>query len=138
MNGLLLVDSDAVERSRLKRELEACGWVVWTAPDEATAHRIVFERSGEIVAAIVDLQLPGFQGSRIMAELEQLDPEPICIAISSKLSPKAVDVYRRISKSPLLVKPVNRAQVDALLREHWHFGDRIANDSSEPILTGGT
>jgi CheY-like chemotaxis protein len=134
MNGLLLVDSDGVERSRLKRELEACGWVVWTASDEAAALRIIIERSGDIGAAIVDLQLPGFQGRRIMAELEQLDPEPVCVAISGKSSPTAVDAYRRISKSPLLVKPVYRAQVDALLRENWHF----VIDTTEPILTGGT
>ena len=134
MNGLLLVDSDGVERARLKRELEASGWVVWTASDESAALLIISERSSEIGAAIVDLQLPGFQGRRIMAELEQLDPEPICVAISGKLSPMTVEAYRRISKSPLLVKPVHRAQVDALLREPWHF----ANDSTEPILTGGT
>lgn len=138
MNGLLLVDSDGMERSRLKRELEACGWIVWTASDEPAALHIISERSGDIGAAIVDLQLPGFQGRRIMAELEQLESEPVCVAISRKLSPIAVEAYRRISKSPLLVKPVHRGQVDALLREHCRFSTRVPNDATEPILTGGT
>jgi len=103
MNGLLLVNSDGVERPRLKRELEACGWIVffWPASDEAAALRIISERSRDLGAAILDLQLPGFQGRRIIAELEQLDPEPICVAISGKLSPMAVEAYRRMSKSPL-------------------------------------
>jgi two-component system response regulator LytT len=116
-NGLLLVDTDWVERSRLKRELEASGWHVWVASDATSAIRIIAERPHAISAALVDLQLPGFQGRRVMASLEELDPPPICVAMSIGLNPLAVEAFRHLSNAPLLVKPVHPAQFEAAFRE---------------------
>jgi two-component system, LytTR family, response regulator LytT len=116
-NGLLLVDTDWVERSRLKRELEASGWQVWVAGDATSAIRIIAERPHAISAALVDLQLPGFQGRRVMASLEELDPPPICVAMSIGLNPLAVEAFRHLSNAPLLVKPVHPAQFEAAFRE---------------------
>jgi trehalose 6-phosphate phosphatase len=114
MNGLLLVDPDSVERRRLARGLEANGWNVWAVPDASAAHRVIKEQPDLIQFALVDLQLPGFQGRRLLDELERLDPSPVCVAMSRRLSTPAVEAFRRISRSPLLVKPVEPNQVDAM------------------------
>lgn len=117
-HGLLLVDSDAFERRRLQRELEASGWTVWTAADEPSAIRVIAEKKTSIEAALVDLQLPGFQGRRVMAELEHLDPRPICMAMSTGISRPAIEAFRQISGAPLLLKPVDREQLDSALSVH--------------------
>ena len=114
MNGLLLVDPDAPERRRLARGLEAHGWNVWAVPDIAAARCIIAEQAGLIQAAIVDLQLPGFQGRRLLDELERLDPSPVCVAMSRRPSVPAVEAFGRLSRSPLLVKPVGPDEVDAV------------------------
>jgi len=115
---LLLVDTDWMERSRLQREFAAAGWRVWAACDATSAIRIVRERPHAIAAALVDLQLPGFQGRRLMAQLEELDPPPICMAMSIGLNALAVEAFRLLSSAPLLLKPVQTAHFEAALREH--------------------
>lgn len=115
--GVLLVDPDPDERSRLKWELEACGWCVWVAPDGPTAVRVYAERREEIQAAIVDLQLPGLQGSRVLTELGHLAPSLPRFAMSAELAPYTAAAFRRLSQTPLFAKPVRGAQLDATLRE---------------------
>jgi DNA-binding response OmpR family regulator len=122
MNGLLLVESDPSERRRLTRGLEANGWNVWAVADASAARRIIDEQSDLIQVALVDLQLPGFEGRRLLDELERLDPPPVCIAISLRPSVAALEAFRRLSRCPLLVKPVEPNQVDAVLwriRNPW-------------------
>jgi DNA-binding response OmpR family regulator len=115
-HGVLLVDSDGYERARLQRELESRGWKVWTATDESSAIRIIAERRHSIDAALVDLQLLGFQGRRVIAELETLDPPPICVMMSIGLSAPAMEAFRNLSDTPLLVKPIQPGQLDSTLQ----------------------
>jgi CheY-like chemotaxis protein len=114
---VLLVDPDPPERNRLKRELEACGWSVWAAADGASALELYAERHDEIQVAVVDLQLPGLQGSRVLAELGHCDPSLSRCAMSADLSPYAAAAFRRLSETPLFAKPVRGTELDAMLRE---------------------
>lgn len=115
--GVLLVDPDPRERVRLARELEACGWCVWPAADAPSAVRTYAERRDEIRAAVVDLQLPGLQGSRVLAELGTLDPDLARCAMAAGLSPYTAAAFRGLSETPLFSKPVRAADLDATLRE---------------------
>jgi CheY-like chemotaxis protein len=115
--GVLIVDPDGGERSRLRRELEACGWAVWEAPDAPAAVTTYAERRTEIGAAVVDLQLPGLQGSRVLTELGRLCPALPRCAMSAALAPSAAAAFRRLSDTPLVPKPVSGPQLDAVLRK---------------------
>jgi CheY-like chemotaxis protein len=115
--AVLLVDPDPRERDRLARELEACGWHVWAAPDAPSAVRTWAERRDEIAAAVVDLQLPGLQGSRVLAELGELAPGLPRFAMSADLSAYAAAAFRQLSDTPLFAKPVRGAALAAALRE---------------------
>jgi DNA-binding response OmpR family regulator len=115
--GVLLVDPDPGERFRLKTGLEAFGWCVWDAADGPTAVRTYADRRGAIRVAVVDLQLPGFEGSRVLAELSQLDPSLACCAMSAGVPPYAAAAFRRLSATPLFPKPVRIDHLDAALRE---------------------
>lgn len=115
--GVLLVDPDPGERSRVKCGLEAFGWCVWDAPDAPTAVRTYADRRDAIRVAVVDLQLPGLQGSRVLAELGELDPSLPRCAMAADVTPYAAAAFRRLSSTPLFPKPVRVDQLDAALRE---------------------
>jgi CheY-like chemotaxis protein len=114
--GVLLVDPDAGERFRVKSGLEACGWSVWDAADGPTAVRTFADRRDAIRVAVVDLQLPGLEGSRLLAELGQLDPSLPRCAMSADVPPYAAAAFRRLSNTPLFPKPVRVEYLDAALR----------------------
>lgn len=115
--GVLLVDPDPWERRRLARELEARGWRVWAVADAGAAVRVYGERRAEIRAAVVDLQLPGLQGARVLAELGAGDPAPARLAMSADLTPYTAAAFRRLSPTPLFAKPVWAPDLDAAIRE---------------------
>lgn len=118
--GVLLVDPDPGERFRIKNGLEAFGWCVWDVPDAPTAVRTYADRRDAIRVAVVDLQLPGLQGSRVLAELGQLDPSLPRCAMSAEVPPYAAAAFRRLSNTPLFPKPVRVEQLDAVLRALTH------------------
>jgi CheY-like chemotaxis protein len=105
--GLLVVDPDVGTRDALARGMEGHGWVVWTATD----HRGAIETCGRfrdrIDVALVDLQLPGLQGARVLAELDRLAPELVRCAMSADVTPYTACVFRRLSDTPLFTKPLN-------------------------------
>lgn len=115
--GLLLVDPDPGERGRLAGELEASGWRVWVAADAGTAVRVYAERADEIRAVVVDLQLPGLQGARILIELGGLAPGLTRVAIAAGVSPRTAAAFHRLSPTPLFAKPVRARDLDTVLRE---------------------
>jgi DNA-binding NtrC family response regulator len=115
--GVLIVDPDPRERGRLAAALEARGWRVWAAADGPSAVRAYRERSAEIRAALVDLQLPGLEWSRVLAELGRLDPHLLRCATAAGVSPSAAAAFRRLSDTPLFPKPVRVERLDAALRE---------------------
>jgi len=117
-NGILLVDPDASERLRLQRDLERRGWSVWAAADAASALRLFAERRSEIGIAIVDLQLPGLQGSRLLADLARLDPALVRCAMSADLTRYAAAAFRKLSDTPLFGKPVEGELLEAAILHH--------------------
>lgn len=112
---VLLVDPDPVERDRLRGELEAHGWVVCAVEDAATAVRLCEERRGEFRAAVVDLQLPGLQGARVLAGLGAVAPALARFAMSAGLAPYSAAAFRRLTRTPLLAKPVHAGDLAAAL-----------------------
>lgn len=105
--GLLLVDPDPVVRNVLAREMEAQGWCVWAAADGAAAVETYTRYRDRIDVALVDLQFPGLQGGRLLAELGQIDPDLTRCAMSGGVSAYTASAFRRVSETPLFVKPLN-------------------------------
>lgn len=105
--GLLLVDTDPVSRARLVPELEGEGWHVWAVADGAAAVETYRAHPDRIDAALVDLQLPGLQGGRVLAELGQLNPALTRCAMSADLTAYTASAFRRLSGTPLFTKPLD-------------------------------
>jgi trehalose 6-phosphate phosphatase len=104
--GLLIVDPDPTACAPFVRAMERCGWSVWVAAGGATALATYRDHRGEIDVALVDLQLPGLEGARVLTELRQLDHDLPCCATSEVVSPYAAAAFRRMSDTPLFTKPL--------------------------------
>jgi DNA-binding LytR/AlgR family response regulator len=85
------------------------------AEDGAAAVRLCAERGAEFRAAVVDLQLPGLQGARVLAGLGAVAPSLARFAMSAGLAPYAVAAFRRLTRTPLLAKPVRAEDLEAAL-----------------------
>jgi CheY-like chemotaxis protein len=105
--GLLVVDPDPQARDALVRGMEGYGWHVWAAADGPAAVETYRRYRDRIDVALVDLQLPGLQGARVLAELDQLNPALTRCAMSADVTPYTACAFRRLSDTPLFAKPLN-------------------------------
>ena len=115
--GLLVVDPDPRQRDALARGMHQLGWRVWASADCATALDAYREYRERIDAALVDLQLPGLQGARLLAELDRLGPGLTRCAMSADVTPYTASAFRRLSATPLFAKPVDAAALSFTLHE---------------------
>ncbi|HEY1186525.1 MAG TPA: response regulator [Gemmata sp.] len=114
--GLLLVDPDPVTRAVLARGLEAAGWHVWAA-DGDSAVETYRQHQDRIDVALVDLQFPGLQGGRLLAELGQLAPDLARCAMSGGVNAYTASAFRRMSGTPLFTKPLDPRALATALHE---------------------
>ena len=67
--------------------------------------------------ALVDLQFPGLQGGRLLAELGQLAPDLARCAMSGGVNAYTASAFRRMSGTPLFTKPLDPRALAAALHE---------------------
>lgn len=115
--GLLLVDPDASTRDELARAMEAEGWQVWAAADAEAAVETYHQHGEDIDIALVDLQFPGLQGGRLLADLGDLAPDLIRCAMSVGVTAYTASAFRRMSGTPLFTKPLDAPALAAALNE---------------------
>ncbi|HEY1375623.1 MAG TPA: response regulator [Gemmataceae bacterium] len=115
--GVLIVDPDVRARCQLQRELEARGWSVWVAADGAGAVRAYRERPHDIDVTLVDLQLPGLQGSQVLTELGRIAPGLLRCAMSVGVTPYTAAAFRRLTDTRLFRKPLEIDRLDDALRD---------------------
>jgi trehalose 6-phosphate phosphatase len=114
--GLLIVDPDAAGRAALAAGLRERGWRVWAVGTPDEARQVVLTHGSDVKILVVDLQLPGLQGARVLAELIQLQPELRRCVMSAEVDPYAAAAFRRMSETPLLTKPVRIEAAEPVLR----------------------
>lgn len=115
--GLLIVDPDPQARDALARGMEGYGWRVWAVADGSAAVEAYTRHGDRIDAALVDLQLPGLQGARVLAELDRLNPSLTRCAMSADVTPYTACAFRRLSDTPLFTKPLNVPALAFALQE---------------------
>lgn len=113
--GILLVDADATFRVMFAGALRRAGWRVWEAAGPAEAMEFV-DLHPDVRAAVVDLQLPGFQGGQVLAELSHRAPGLVRCGMSADVSPYAAAAFRRLTATPLFAKPFDLPAASAALR----------------------
>jgi CheY-like chemotaxis protein len=115
--GVLIVDSDPRSRNDLARAMEDQGWHVWTAHDGRAAIEVYREECNRIDIVLVDLQLPGLLGTRVLAELAEINPDLPTCAMSANVSPYAASALRPTPPTPLFTKPMDVRALSFILHE---------------------
>jgi trehalose-phosphatase len=125
--GLLVVGTDPAARRETGGAFVRLGWRVWTAgADDAAA--VLGDHAADIRAAVVDLDLPGLQGMRVLSDLARRKPDLVRCGITAEVRPYAVAAFQRLNSSvTLFTKPLDIPKVSATLR--WLVG---ADDRPEP------
>ena len=114
MNGhILVVDDDPAVRDLLSRHLSKDGYTVQAAADGVEAIKLAREFSPDVIT--LDVLMPHLDGWSVLSELqgdEQLTDIPvIMISITDDKS-----LGRSLGASDFLVKPVDQAELRAVIR----------------------
>jgi DNA-binding response OmpR family regulator len=115
--GVLIVDADPRSRAELSCGMRDQGWQVWAVPDGDAAVEIYREEGDRIDIALVDLQLPGLHGTRVLSKLAEINPDLPTCAMSGNVSPYAASAFRRMSATPLFTKPMDIRALSFILHE---------------------
>lgn len=114
--GILVIDRDADFRNGLVGCLRQRGWKVWSAANLDEALAALHEHPDEIQISLVDLDFPGFGGSRILAELGRHSPEIQHCSMSGGIHEYAATAFRKMSGIPFFQKPIQADYIDRELR----------------------
>lgn len=109
---ILLVDDDAIFRTRLSRALGSRGFAPFEAENAERALEVA--RSSRPSRAIVDLRMPGRSGLELIVDLAALDPSMQILVLTGYGSiATAVEAVRR-GAIDYLSKPVDTEQILAV------------------------
>jgi DNA-binding NtrC family response regulator len=111
---VLLVDDEEQYTRGLSRELGQLGWQVQTAGDGEAALRALNE--SDFDALVIDFQMPGQDGVRVLGELARRETRPVTILLSGYLNVQTTVRAIHEGASDVLEKPIAGAALDARLR----------------------
>jgi DNA-binding NtrC family response regulator len=111
---VLLVDDEEQYLRGLSRELGQLGWQVQTATDGEAALRALGQ--GEFDALVIDFQMPGQDGVRVLGEISQRETRPVIVLLSGYLNVQTTVRAIHQGASDVLEKPIAGGALDARLR----------------------
>ncbi len=114
--GLLVLDPDPEARSAYAPRMRALGWQVFEASTVSEAVAWLERHHDRIQIVQVDLQLPGLQGAMAMAAIGRAYPRLFRCFVSADVRPYLASAFDRMSRLPLLVKPLEPEDCDLRFR----------------------
>jgi hypothetical protein len=105
--GVLILDQDPGSRAASAAALRRRGWRVWPMADATAAVDAVRQHAGVLRAAVVDLQLTGFESRRVLTAIQHDAPHVTRYGLTSGTPSYAVAAFQRQSDIPLLGKPID-------------------------------
>lgn len=143
--SVLIVDDDAIFRSRLCRAFRDRGWEAAGAADGEEALRLAKESSPDL--AVVDLRMPGMNGLDVVRELHNLDDTTCVLVLTGFGSIGTAVKATKLGAAHFLSKPADADQilqvystltengdpapslpVPSLARVEWEHIQRVLND----------
>ena len=125
---VLVVDDDAVFRTRLCRAFRDRGWEAVEAANGSEALDLARENSPDL--AVVDLRMPGISGLEVVRELRALDDTTCIIMLTGFGSiPTALNATR-LGASHFLSKPADADQILSAYSKLAEGGDPSEDESA--------
>jgi two-component system response regulator RegA len=119
--SVLVVDDDAVFRSRLCRAFRDRGWEAAEAGQGEDALMLARAHSPDL--AVVDLRMPGISGLDVVRELHEMD-DTLCIIMLTGFGSIATAVSAtKLGASHFLSKPADADQILGIYQKLMEGGD---------------
>jgi two-component system chemotaxis response regulator CheY len=103
---VLIIDDSSFSRRNLRQHLEAMGHLVEEAEDGTQALERFVVSPPDLV--VLDLVMPGMNGTEVLSKLRQLSPKIPVIIATSDVQKATLDEVKRAGAQALLNKPVSR------------------------------
>lgn len=115
---ILIVDDEAAIREVMKTTLETYQYHVLTAENGTEAIALYQTYKDDIDLLLIDMMMPGMDGSILMTLLLQINPNVKAIAMSGLSSIKTSDRFASLGFRDFLPKPLTAEDLLKALR-HW-------------------
>lgn len=111
----LIVDDQPTNRLLASALLKRLGWNVLEAADGLTALALARQNTFRLI--LLDISMPGLSGEETCTQLKasDLSPPPTIIAYTAHAFQEDLDRLRSIGFDDVLVKPINRRQLEAMV-----------------------
>lgn len=133
MSRVMLVDDEELLRKSLGRQLRLQGFEVVPAPDGRSALRLL-ERE-HIDVAVVDLNMPGMQGTEVIRRIRQASPRTECVLLTAHGDASVAFEALNAGASDYFTKPIDDwPRFTQILRKTIEVGvlkDRLRNALQE-------
>lgn len=103
MHDLLLIDDEKLILWGLKRDLERSGYRVWAYASAEEALPVAEKQ--RFHAAVVDVRLPGMQGTAFLERLKQIDPDVQVIMVTAFADVETAVMAIRTGAFDFILKP---------------------------------
>lgn len=114
--GILVVDDDASVRAAVRACLEHLGFDVWLAANGWEAVHIFEECRHGVLLALLDVQMPGWDGPETLRRLRAIDPTVKCCFMSGDLGKYTREHLLEQGAAQVFQKPFNVFQLAAQFR----------------------
>ena len=114
---VLLVDDEAVVLEVVGALMRACGATVHEFTEPAAASAWFAGHADEVSLALLDGNMPGLTGWQLAVRLREARPDLRVVALTGAATAEALAAWRAAGVGRVLQKPVNRAQLQAVLTE---------------------
>lgn len=126
--GILVVDDEEVIRNVLEVQMRKEGFAVWLAAEGHEALQLYRQHQSAIDVVLLDLRMPGLDGTQTLAGLLQIDPQVYCYFMTGDLGEHAEWSLCNLGAAAVIRKPFDLTKIADMLRE-------MANN--EPLKTSG-
>ncbi len=103
--GVLVVDDEACVRELLRVALRPRGFDVWLAASGQEAVELYGRHRDKVVAALLDVRMPGLSGPETLKALRQIDPQLRCSFMTGDPGNDQTREWLQQSGLPVLAKP---------------------------------
>ena len=115
--GVLLAEDEGVLRDLLTRRLRRAGLTVWPAGDGPHAFDLFLRQGKAVSVALLDVHMPGLDGTQVLAALRGIDPGLPCCFMTAGAGKYTHEDLLRCGAGHVLQKPFSVAQAVRVLRE---------------------
>jgi DNA-binding response OmpR family regulator len=114
--GVLVVDDDDHVRNFLALWLRLQGFSVWAADGAEEALKSYRRQGDAITLVLLDVHMPGLDGSHLLGALKQLDPQVRCCFMSGDLGWYTEEGLLQLGAERVFMKPFSPADLVQHLR----------------------